>query len=426
MRLLQLQTNACGGISPAAPVIVDFTRSKYVLSSGDMGVGKTSLLSSLLMALGQLSKETKDLINLDSDKIDINLDFIGNDKKAYNVRVTKSMFKLTYDGENISSPIAKVKELLGVPGISPMAIKNGKLQDIIKWLASYSKKTPEEFEQQAKKLKDGIKTSADNRADANRSRKALDEYLSNEVMYEKWEESEKKYTVKPDIEALSKKLEESEKARVMVMTATQQVQIKQERKESLQKQIEQLQKDIEIADKQILINQKIIDDNPTAQADYEDINTQYKSAATDLSDFNKWQEIKEKKSQRDQFETLSQQFDATEKELIKERKELQAEILPDIKGVELVMEDTHEDGKIVKEGLYWEGRNVAQLSESEWWSLVMQIWRKYKVKIVVIDNFQSLGTKAVELIERLIKDGAYVLAAEMKRGTQTLEIEYKK
>jgi thymidine kinase len=78
-----------------------------------------------------------------------------------------------------------------------------------------------------------------------------------------------------------------------------------------------------------------------------------------------------------------------------------------------------------KEGLYWNGKNVAQLSESQWWSIVLSIWRKYKVKIVVIDNFQSLGSSAVELLEKLSKDGAYILCAEMNREQKSLQINYE-
>lgn len=106
-------------------------------------------------------------------------------------------------------------------------------------------------------------------------------------------------------------------------------------------------------------------------------------------------------------------------------KELQAEILPDIKGVDMVMEDTHEDGVAVKEGLYWNGRNVAQMSETEWWDIVLMIWRKYKVKIIVIDNYSNLGSSAVEILEKLSKDGCYILAAEMNREQKTLQIDYK-
>jgi hypothetical protein len=425
MKLLKLEVNACGGISPEAPVVIDFTQSKYVAISGDMGTGKSSLETALLVGLGQLSKEDKNLVNLDSGKLDINLDFVGKDKLTYKVRVTKSEFRLIYEGEKLDEPITKMKQLLGVAGVSPMSIKTAKLSEIIKWLASYSNKTAEEFENQRKKLKDGMKKAADARADANRSLKSLNEYLSNEEMYAQWEESEKKYAVKPDIEELSRQLETATEDKETLRQMELLVVSKKEKIKAVDEMILKLERERIQLKESIDNHTTYITEHAEVPAEYERINTRYKSAATDLANFNKWQEIKQKKSDRDQFETLSQQADAKEKELKKEMKELQAEILPDIKNVELVMEDTHEDGKMVKEGLYWEGRNVAQLSESEWFAIVLQIWRKYKVRIVVIDNFQSLGTKAVEIIEKLIKDGAYVLAAEMKRGTQTLEIEYK-
>ena len=136
-------------------------------------------------------------------------------------------------------------------------------------------------------------------------------------------------------------------------------------------------------------------------------------------------DLKKKTVERDQFETLSQQFDAVEKAKLKDLAKLQTEVLPDIKGVELVLEDTHQDGQPKAAGLYIDGISSVQVSESEWWKFVIQLWRKNKVKLVIVDNFQSLGSQAVEVLQKLHKDGAYILAAEMNRQQKTLEISYK-
>src|SRR5580765_3919755 len=127
MKLKKLEVNSFSGINPNSPVVIDFSDTKWVKASGDMGVGKTSLLNALLVACGNLShtgKEGKNFINNETEKIDINFDFVGNDRCNYSVRCTKSSFTLTYDGEVVSEPITKMKELLGVVGVSPMEIKN--------------------------------------------------------------------------------------------------------------------------------------------------------------------------------------------------------------------------------------------------------------------------------------------------------------
>lgn len=427
MKLKQLEVNDFAGINHSSPVIIDFT-NKWVQLEGDKGVGKTSMLNALLVACGQLShtgKEGKNFINQDTEKIDINFDFIGNDRCNYKVRCTKSSFQLTYEGENVSEPITKMKELLGVVGVSPMEIKNKPLKDIVKWLSTYSTKSAEEFEKQMYKFKDGIKTAETGRADSNRTLKALTEYLNEEDMFLNWELSENKYIKAPNIAELSKQLTEAGSKSDKYITNETKVKGQKSRQEQLSEQIKNLNKELEEVNKNITVGEKWLDENKTAKKDCDDVKKKYDTAAQDVADFNKWQEIKRKKTEKDEYETLSQQFDTKAKEIKQSMKELQAEILPDIKGVDMVMEDTHEDGVAVKEGLYWNGRNVAQMSETEWWDIVLMIWRKYKVKIIVIDNYSNLGSSAVEILEKLSKDGCYILAAEMNREQKTLQIDYK-
>lgn len=426
MKLKRLQVNAAGGIHPSAPVIVDFSKSNFVVAEGDNGLNKTSLLTALLVACGYKSKDDKDFVNLESGKLDIEFEFVGNDRRTYIVKVTKSRFNLTYEGEALPEPITKMKELLGIPGVSPMEIKNKPLKDIVKWLASYTNKGAEEFEARMAKIKDGIKTAVRSRADANRSAKGLKEYLGSETMYTDWEGSEKKYAKKVDIKTLSAQLDDAGKKSDKLIQAEAKMKQLKERHESIAAQIESLKVEEAEITKSMKTGEKFVEDNKGAKKEYDEIKAQYDTAAQKGMDFEKWQDIKRKKIELDEFETLSQKADAKEKELLEEAKELQAEIIPDVKGVELVLEDVLEDGKVVKkEGLYRNGVNVAQMSESEFWSTCLEIWKKNKTKILVIDNFQSLGSMAVDNINKLIKDGAYVFAAEMDRSKKELEIDYR-
>lgn len=427
MKLKKLEVNSFAGISPESPVVIDFTNSKFVTVEGDMGAGKTSLINALLVACGQLSKDTNDksFVNNDTGKIDINFSFVGNDRLSYDVRCTKSSFQLTYEGNAVPEPITKMKELLGIVGVSPMEIKYKPLKEIVKWLASYSNKSAEEFEGQLLKYKNGIKSSREARAQANKGAKALNEYLNEEEMFVNWEESEKKYSKEINLKEISAQLDVAGKNSDKLLQAESKLKQLNERKSSIEEQISRLIKEAEDIEKSIKIGVKFVEDNKGAKKEYDKVKTLYDNAAQESINYNKWQEIKRKKSEKDEYETLSQRADSKEKEILQSLKELQAEILPDIKGVELVTEDTHEDGVMKKEGLYLDGKNVCQLSETEWWALVIQIWRKYKVKIVVIDNMQSLGSKGVELLEKLNKDGAYILAAQMNREQKTLQINYE-
>lgn len=425
MKLKRIEVNAFGGIHPESPVIIDFTQSNLVIARGDFGLCKTTLLNALLVACGHLSKENKDFVNDESGKIDINFSFIGKDRCAYEVRCTKSAFTLKYDGIAVSEPINKMKELLGVAGTSPMEMKFKPLKDIVKWLASYSNKNPDGFEGQLKKYKDNIKKASTARADANRAVKGLKEYLTAEPMYNNWEESEAKYIKPQDIKDLSTELETArEKSDNLTKAETKLTQYKS-RQTEIEQQITLLNKELSETIHKINIGETYVVDNKSASEDYTAVKKRYDNVVQETIDYNKWQSIKVKKAELDEFETMSQKADATEKGLLQELKELQAEILPDVKNVELVVEDTHEDGKEKKEGLYVDGKNVAKLSETEWVSFVFMVWRKFKVKVIVLDNVATLGSKGIELLQKLAKDGAYILATEMDREQKTLEISYE-
>lgn len=440
MKLKKLEVTAFAGINPQSPVVLDFTQSKWITASGDNGVNKTSLLNAMLVACGQLSKDNKDFVNQDSNKIDIDFDFVGKDNCNYQVKVTKSSFKLMYDGVAQPEPISKMKQLLGVVGTSPMEIKHKPLKDIIRWIAQYSNKSPEEFEKQLLKLKTGIKTSKDSRAAANKIAKAMREYLSSEgyvdsegqLLPEKWEKSEEKHKTEPDLKALSVSLKTAgDKSDKYIRAEEKLKQLNQNRPgiineiERIKKQLAEKEQQLVDHDKAITAEGKFLETNKADKKEYDEVKTRYDNAALDLAAFNKWKEIKAKKKDMDDAEDISQQADAKEKELLQEVKELQAEILPNIKGMEIVTEDTIEDGVTKKEGLYRDGHNVAQMSETEWTEVVAEIWRKYKVKVVVLDNIGVLGTKGVAVLEKLNKDGCHVLAAEMNRQQKELQISYE-
>lgn len=431
MKLKKLEVNAFAGISPNSPVVIDFTQSKFVRMEGNEGRGKTSMINALLVATGQISKD-KDFVNIDTGKIDINFDFVGKDGYTYNLRATKSSFILSYEGVAQSEPISKLKELLGVVGVSPMDIKYKPLKEIVKWLATYSNTNPEEFQKKLDKHKANIKAAQETRRDANKSVKGLNEYLNNEDLYRNWEDSEKKFKKAVDVKELSAKLDVAGKESDKVIRAEEKLKNYKEQRVTLVEEIESIKNELSKKEHELVLKDEVIqagieyvEFNKGKKKEYDVIKKQYDNAAAESIAYNKWHEIKKKKTELDEFETISQNADAKEKKILQDVKELQAEILPDIRGVELVTQDTHEDGISKKEGLYWNGKNFAQLSESETWDLVLMIWRKYKVKVVVVDNYSNLGSMASEILQKLSKDGAYILAAQMDRTKKELEIIYE-
>lgn len=418
MKLKKFEVNAFGGISPKAPVIIEFS-SKFVKLTGDNGAGKTSLLNALLVALGHLSKDNKDFINKDSDKIDIDLEFVGNDRRTYRVRVTKSQFKLEYEGENLPEPISKIKELLGVPGVSPMEIKNKPLKEIVKWLAAYAKRGVEEYEKQLNDFKSIIKLCKEGRASANKQYKAIKEILSDDTMFNNWNQSEAKYEKRVDIKQLSVLLDEAGKKSDRFIQAESKVKQLKLRESELIKELTQVQE-------QLSKGEKYLEANKSVKQEYDNIKSQYDLAALQSVNYEKWQNVKRKKAEMDEYESIVQEMDAREKDTLLLVKELQAEIIPDVKGVELILEDEYENGKLIKkEGFYKDGVNSAQMSQGEWITTVIEILRKNKTKVLVIDEFEAIGSKGVELLEKLSNEGCYIIAGEVNRTKKELEIQYK-
>lgn len=437
MKLKKLIVNSGGGISPNAPVIIDFTKSNFVKATGDNGVGKSSLLEALLMGCGELGgkKQIEKFTNQDSGKIDIELSFSGNDRKNYEVKVSKSQFKLTYEGETASlgEEKTKLKELLGAVGQSPLEIKDKPVKEIMKWLVSYSTKNPEEFEKEMERIKKDIDEAVKGRATANGAAKGIREYLIAEgYLYDdgnpvekKWQDAETSFKTKPEsIDTLSARVDEANKKANKYSENQIKVNSQKERKAEIEKQIAALTLELDATNNNIKIGEDWLDKNKTAKKDYDDVREEYDNASKTHIAYAKWLEVKKKKKELDEYETAAALLDANEKDLIAERKQLQIDILPDIKGVEIVPEDTHVDGKTVKEGFYRDGLNSKQMSTTEWLETVMLIWRKNKVKIIVLDEYAALGSKAEEMLKKFEKDGCYIVVGEMSRSQKSLEIEY--
>lgn len=417
MRLISYKLGAGGQFTPETSVFIQFEPKKAVKVAADNATGKTTLVDMLLLNLAAEGGDDliKRLVNKQTGKLEGELEFIGKDRLKYKTRITKSQFILEYEGENLPSPKEKTRELLGAVGVSPMEIKTAPIDTVVKWLAAYTTKGVEEYTRQLEKNKDGIKRFKDSRAAANKQCKAIKELISDHITEQAWKGNEAKFGRKIDIKELSAKLETARKKSDNYIKAETKLKEFKTRREQLMAELAEIEGKIEQAE-------DYIEKNKAAKTEYDQIKVQYESAAEQAAKHEWWKNIKAKKSEMDEYESIAQAADAAEKELLEERKALQAELIPDIKGLEILLDD--EEGKNGrKAGLYYNGFSLSQMSESEFWSLIMQIWRKNKVKIVVIDGFSNLGSAAVEMLDKLKKDGSYILYTEMKRGQEKISIE---
>lgn len=435
MKLGPLKVNAAGGIHPSAPVFIDFSRSHFVRLPGDNGTNKSSTVGALLIALGEITgKKLIPYVNNESGTIDVDLPFTGNDRKDYHIRATKSTWKLTYEGDTraLDEPMTLLRKLVGPVGVNPLDIKNKPIAEIVKWLAAFSTKSPEEVEKRMQKIKEGIETAKTTRAAANKSAKAIVELMTDEgvmeggeVVERVWKANEAKYTKQVDVKALSSRLDEAAAASDRYIKAEEKLRHQRTRRGQIEDQIKELQAELATVEKSISGGEKFLAENKGVKQEYDRVKEEYDNAAAQSVKYSQWQEMKKKKKELDEYQEIAQKADAKEKGLIQERIELQAELLPDIKGVELVMEDTHEEGgKLKKAGFYRDGVSSVQMSNGEWITTVIEMYRKNKVKIIVIDNAEQLGSDGMNILKGLSEKGCYVLVAEVARGKKELEIIY--
>lgn len=419
MKLLNYRVGAGGQFTPETTIVIAFEPKKAVKLTGDNKVGKTTILDLLLMNLGAIAGDdlVKRLVNKDTGTIDTELEFVGNDKLKYKTRITKSQFILEYEGEKLPEPKEKTRQLLGAVGLNPMALKTASTQDLIKWLSGYTTRGTEEYQKQYEKLKDNIRQYRNTRADANKNYKAIKTTIEDDITEAAWGRNEKLYGKAIDIKELSARLETAGKKSDNYIKAETKLKEFKARKEQLLAELAELEGKIEQAE-------DYLQKNKAAKNEYDEVKQQYESAAEQAAKYQWWESIKEKKRDMDEFETLAQAADAKEKELLEELKQLQAELIPAVRGLEILLDDEYENGKLVrKSGLYYKGFHSSQLSESEFISVYIEILRRNKVKILIIDGINNLGSDVMAVLDKFKNEGAYILYSEMRRGQERLEIE---
>ena len=115
-----------------------------------------------------------------------------------------------------------------------------------------------------------------------------------------------------------------------------------------------------------------------------------------------------------QKETLTSEYEAANTELVEYIKSF----TPDILGFEVKIA-TDEN---TEEGLFYTGKSIDQLCESELWEMCLLVWAAFDVRIVFAENLNSLGSNAIERLNWFVDNGGYVFATEMDRAEKNIKI----
>lgn len=442
MKLKRFELIAGGqhdGHSPS--IVIDFTKSTMIGGKSDEEGGKTTLIEMILLNTGMIGGEKviKDLINKDTGELKSKLEYeVGKD--SYEVTQNKGVLTVRKEGEKQPGGAQTLlRQTLGMVGVSPMNIKDAPIEKIVKWLAGYSASGAEEFEKKMLKFKADIKTAKASRASANKSAKGLKEYLAGEgyinengdLSEKVWKASEEKYKKKVDVKDVSTRMDKAAADADKYLRAEEKLKghkfrrnLEDVRVSDLEQELKKAKETLAQTDKDIATGEKYLTENKADKTNYDAIKKEFEDVSKNAIAYDKWQDVKKKKTEMDGFEDLAIRADGIEKAALKKQQDLQWEVIPDVKDVELLLEDEEdEEGNIREAGYYYQGLNSRQLSASQWFGQVVKILKKNGIKFLVIDDISQFGSSFMETLKQLSKT-CTILYTEMLRGQEEIIFDY--
>ena len=456
-------TEEMKGVDPDNGIFIVFPDGfRYQVNSGDQGVGKTSLNACLLEATGNLLPPNA-INSIDNDK-KFSLKLIGLDGLLYNIRGTKSQYiierieteedgspKINDKGREqkliISEPKSAIKRIVGPAGIAPDWLRDMKPADQVTWLRSLYSLDPEVLKEEIKLKQDYEKNYKERTFAGNEHKryKALVEGTSyftdqpkwqkyfTETTFEKLEEAYKdiqeKYNEYTRYEGNLRSVRENNlpAAEKAVQQVDQDILTIEDQIKELQKKLEA--KHNEKQEKTVFLNQvkekvvnaeKWISDNKTRVADYEGQTDKILEASNFKANKQTWDILMENQRQmnhyHDEYVRLANRLTA----IAEQKQKFIESFSPKIEGFEVCIPDN--DDK--REGLFYLGKPLDHLAESELWQMCLQLWAQLKVKMVFVENISSLGTGAIDMFNQFIDNGGYVFATMMNRSEKNLKITF--
>ena len=429
IHLKKFEAAAFKGIDSHNPVVIEFPKNKNVIKvKGNEGTGKTSTIEALMYLMGaQFNVDMKSLRNLE-EGIDTNLEFEHNGSKykieANNTRVSlKELVGEKWVPEN--SPKELIRSMFGVLGVSPIFLRElaGKKQ--IQWF----KETfggDEEASKKELKVVSQINSVFDGRREVNRSVKAVKGWLDSNELYNDYETSQEKFK-KPisaekeqkRIKELAAKKSEYDKNKQGLQYLNQQLNQKAFDVADLEAQLSQAKKEKQELAARVKKGEELIASSNGIEKEYDAANKEWLNISKTLAEQEQWKEVLAKEKEYNELLQGSTEADATLDKLRLELLKLTKAYLPKVEGLEVKIKTAMTDEE---EGIYYHGKTLAMLSESELWGLFAEhIWPFHDVKFIFCENVNSLGSNAVSILNKLAKDGAVIFATEMERSKKERE-----
>lgn len=443
----KLMIEAFGGIDPDSPITVVFNEDfkGATVLSGDQGTNKSSTLLAIESLLGGVFSDY--YINKKSKSVKGVFEF-EKDGKKYRTVLNKSLFKfeeyVNIAGKDKWQSPGEDKTLIRkfLPyATDPDILTQTDGTQQLEWIKKVSGSSVDDSDLAAQYKKVYSERTLINRDRDNIKKSLVDSgsfiIEAKDVIPTKQfiETKEKIEGIDLDkvIDIQQKAVDELDKEDKKVATAKtlfdgfdEQIKSKHERVSEIQVEIERLRKQIEKEETEITsLEERKIKGKEFLEASKE-LPVKILEAKKQLEDSK---EIKRQKeavlNTNKQYEEYKTAFDKANKltnqidEITNERLAMAKSFTPIIPGFEVRLGNLDEE-----KGLFWNGVNIASLSESERFALCIQIWEFYKVQVVFIENISSLGSSAMDIIKMFIERGGTVFATNMRRGQDKITVSF--
>jgi len=439
LKLLKFQVESFAKIDKSKPVVIVWGDNHVATLEADQEQGKTSVIKAFESLCGLPMPDNA--INKVDNNRKTSLEFEKNGKK-YAVTITKTRFEVELMVENdkwakLSSPKNVLLDVLGPVGVSPMFLKDFDGKKQIEWLRSFYSPSAEEIELE-KELEVRYKSAYDGRRDAKK------EYLKYEKLFkespynierESWENKIAAFNARVinDVTKIQKNFNTYQRAQNEVeMLKKEQLPSKQNELKGIEDEIQQLElklkeaiakrdlktSEIDVVNTRIANGEKYIEENKAIVQQNEDIvkvQNYEKEMEANIIHFNG---MIENEKQYNHFSTEYTRLQNILDEVKTAKKKFIAAITPNIEGFEVCIPDEED----TREGLFYNGFTPLELSESELWGLYLKLLQALNIRVVVIENISSLGSKAIEMLNYYAETGGYILGSLMNRAEKNLKV----